>query len=79
MTIRELKDILEKYDDNIPIVAYLPDKNYVVDIFIEPINVRNLGNYDITNRQNPQMHYEVEFSYGDEAVLVSVEPPKKRF
>jgi hypothetical protein len=80
MTVRELKDILDKYDDNLPVVVYTSDKNYVIDIFIEPINIRYLGNYDISNRQATQRYYDVETSFsGEEAVLISVEPSKKRF
>lgn len=78
MTVRELKEILDKYDDSIPVVAYTSDKDYVIDIFIESINVRYLGSHGIANRQYRQAYYDVEKSYsGDEAVLVSLEPRKK--
>jgi hypothetical protein len=78
MTVGELKEILEKYEDNLPVVAFTSDKNYVIDVFIESINVRCLGKQNTMNRRSSQSYYDVEtLSGGDEAVLVSIEVPKK--
>ena len=75
MTIKELRNILDKYNDEAPVVCYNANGD-IVDIFIESINVREQNVY---NRQHNQRSYEKEYSGGDEAMLITVDPPTKRF
>ena len=77
MTVSQLIDILEKYKhDDLPVVAYTPDGNNVIDIFVEKIGISFLGKFDT---KGLQMYYDVVGGSSDEAVLISVEPPKKRY
>ena len=77
MTVGELKEELDKFnDDNLPVVAYTPDGNNVIDIFVEKIGISSLGNYDTRGRQ---MYYDVVGSGNEEAVLISNVPSKKRY
>lgn len=75
MTIRELKDKLEGFEDDTIVVAYTPEKDYLVDVFIEEVNVSFDGSYSKNNKQN----FYTEGGFGETAVLVSIEPPKKRY
>jgi len=72
MTIKDFRKILDKYEDEAPVVCYNANGD-LVEIFIESINVREQSGY---NRQ--QKSYEKEFSGGDEAMLITVEPPRRQ-
>jgi len=76
MTINDLRNILDKYNnEDAPVVCYNANGD-LVDIFIESINVREQGFY---NQQYKQRSYEREYSGGEKAVLITVDPPKRRF
>jgi hypothetical protein len=69
MTVKELKERLEKFEEDMIVVAYNSEGNYLLDVFIGEINVANSGG------DRNQNYYE-ESSFGEEAVLISINPPK---
>jgi hypothetical protein len=72
MTVKELKERLEKFEEDMIVVAYNSEGNYLVDVFIVEINIENSGG-------GRNQNYYSESSFGSEAVLISIDPPKKRF
>ena len=70
-SLQRLKDHLTRKNKKL-VVAYTPDQNNVVDIFIKKISVTNPGRYG--SSRNQQQMYDVAYHGGDNAVLVSIVP-----
>jgi hypothetical protein len=74
---KSVKDTLAKIDnDDLLVVAYTSEGDQVVDISVEKIYLTDeSGRYDKVRRQT---YYDVEVSQGlYQALLISVEPPKR--
>jgi hypothetical protein len=69
MTVKELKDLLENYDENISVVVATEDNEIAVDILLKKININFIGPYR-GNRK--QMSYSIEYNLGEEALLVTL-------
>lgn len=71
MTVKDLKDFLERCDDDAPVIAYTPDGE-LVDAFAKTINVtESLDFYNIKTRQKT---YEInKYGGNGEAVVITVD------